>query len=249
MITRGTFVSLAVGIVLLGPTAAYSQAPQPEPPKNLQVLPKDIPRPQLTATMQAFAAGLGVQCTFCHVREEGKPTDFAADGKPEKKAARVMMRMVNDVNARLSGDLGKPPDALVQVRCATCHHGQSKPRMIQDVLAEDLKTGGADAALAKYRDLRTRYYGSYVYDFSDGALIDVARGAMRDKPEDALKLLQANLEFFPRSGRIYVAIADVCERKADKASAIQALEKAVELDPANAQAKARLDTLKKGSAQ
>jgi hypothetical protein len=33
---------------------------------NLQVLPKDIPRPQLLQTMQAFNQALGVQCSHCH---------------------------------------------------------------------------------------------------------------------------------------------------------------------------------------
>ncbi len=40
-------------------------------------------------------------------------------------------------------------------------------------------------------------------------------------------------------------MAQLKNGKGDKAGAIAALEKAVELDPANAQAKAQLDTLKK----
>lgn len=42
----------------------------PEPPKNLQILPKDIPRNELIATMGAFTRGLGVQCSYCHIRPE-----------------------------------------------------------------------------------------------------------------------------------------------------------------------------------
>ena len=34
--------------------------------QNLQVLPKDIPQPELAQMMQGFAQGLGVQCTYCH---------------------------------------------------------------------------------------------------------------------------------------------------------------------------------------
>ena len=58
-------------------TAAQAQQPAggrggrgapPEPPKNLQILPKDIARPELIATMGGFARGLGVQCSYCHVR-------------------------------------------------------------------------------------------------------------------------------------------------------------------------------------
>src|SRR5579862_3494160 len=42
-------------------------SPPPEPPKNLQVLPKDIPRAQLVQRMQAMSQALGVQCGYCHV--------------------------------------------------------------------------------------------------------------------------------------------------------------------------------------
>ena len=72
-------------------------APAP-PPANLQVLPKDIPRPQLLQTMQAFNQALGVQCNYCQVQEgRGERNDMASDEKPTKKTARQMM-----VLARLS---------------------------------------------------------------------------------------------------------------------------------------------------
>src|SRR5688500_19371611 len=35
--------------------------------KNLQVLPPDITRDQLMATMRSFTRGLGVRCNHCHV--------------------------------------------------------------------------------------------------------------------------------------------------------------------------------------
>ena len=41
----------------------------PAAPTNLQVLPKDISREELIATMRGYTAGLGVQCNYCHVQE------------------------------------------------------------------------------------------------------------------------------------------------------------------------------------
>ena len=68
----------------------------PPPPQNLQVLRKDIPRPELTQTMQRWAQALGVMCTHCHVTEPAR--DFASDAKAPKKVARVMLQMVNHNN-------------------------------------------------------------------------------------------------------------------------------------------------------
>ena len=66
-----------------------------------------------------------------------------------------------------------------------------------------------------------------------------------NKPDDAIAVLQANVEFYPQSSRTYLAMAQAYQRKSDTAGAIKSLEKAVELDPQNAQAKRMLDTLKK----
>src|SRR5262245_45373280 len=97
------------------PGPGRGAAPAPEPPKNLQVLPKDMPRPQVIAVMQAFTAGLGVGCVHCHVEVPGALPDFASDDKPEKKTARTMMRMTTDVNAKLVAELGKPAAELTRV--------------------------------------------------------------------------------------------------------------------------------------
>src|SRR5947208_6123330 len=75
----------------------------PPPPKNLQVLPKDTPAPQVVALMRTFNTALGVQCGYCHVFvAPGDPTnDLASDAKTPKLVARVMMQMVSDINAKL----------------------------------------------------------------------------------------------------------------------------------------------------
>ena len=56
--------------------------------------------------------------------------------------------------------------------------------------------------------------------------------------------LQTNLEYYPKSARTYQAMAQARNAKGDKPGAIKDLEKAVELDPANAQARNQLQQLK-----
>lgn len=97
--------------------------------------------------MKGFTQALGVRCTACHVGEEGKPLttyDFASDEKRMKQNARVMLRMVHDINqkslvaVKLEGD-AKP----VAVTCHTCHRGQKQPETKAPAVA------GAEAGKAK----------------------------------------------------------------------------------------------------
>ena len=112
-----------------------NRGPQP-PPTNLQVLPKDWTRQQVVQVMQAFTMGLGVQCNYCHAEQAGAqpgangqiPLDAASDAKPAKKTARVMMKMVGEINTKLGSELGKPAADVVQVQCITCHRGSAIPK-------------------------------------------------------------------------------------------------------------------------
>ena len=197
--------------------------------------------------MQAFTQSLGVQCNYCHVFEgRGGRNDMASDEKPTKKAARGMMTLAREINAKLPEAIGKAADATTRVGCATCHRGVPIPKQLADIVTEAGNAGGATAGLAKFKDLRTQFYGGQSYDFSEGSLIAIAQRAnTANKADDALTYLNANLEYYPKSARTYVTMAQIKNARGDKPGAITALEKAVELDPGNAQAKAQLETLKK----
>jgi hypothetical protein len=111
------------------PAGAAGRGQAPPPPQNLQVLPKDIAREELIATMRGYTAGLGVQCNYCHVQEgRGGRNDFATDEKAPKKTARVMITMMNHVNETLATGLGKPAADITKVQCATCHRGEAIPK-------------------------------------------------------------------------------------------------------------------------
>ena len=228
------------------PAAGGAQAPPP-PMTNLQIIPKDTPRPQVVQQMQAISAALGVQCSYCHVMEgRGGRNDMAADDKPAKKAARGMMLLAREINTKLPDAIGKSPDATTRVGCATCHRGVPIPKQITDVVTDASAGGGAAAGLAKYRELREKFYGGQSYDFSENGLIATAQRAIAaGKPEDALTYLQANVEYYPKSSRSYLLMSQAHMAKQDRAGAIKDLEKAIDIDPNNAQAKTQLETLKK----
>jgi photosynthetic reaction center cytochrome c subunit/tetratricopeptide repeat protein len=232
------------------PSGGATQPPAggqaPPPMTNLQIIPKDTPRPVVLQQMQAIAQSLGVQCNYCHVFEgRGGRNDFASDEKSTKKTARAMMIMARDINQKMPLVVGKSAEVTTRVGCATCHRGVPIPKQITEVVTEAAANGGADAGLAKFKELREKFYGGQSYDFSETGLIAIAQRAQQaNKTDDAIAYLKANLEYYPKSSRTYQVMAQIKNAKGDKEAAIKDLEKAVELDPNNAQAKAQLAQLK-----
>ncbi len=94
-------------------------------PQNLQVLPKDMTFQQVQQTMRTFTAGLGVECSHCHV---GSQQERAKDDNPKKAIARKMIAMTLAINKDLLKDVGEPAAAgTAKVTCFTCHRGAIKP--------------------------------------------------------------------------------------------------------------------------
>jgi tetratricopeptide (TPR) repeat protein len=134
---------------------------------------------------------------------EGQPLatyKFAADDKPAKRTARVMIEMVRAINSTHLAGLDRRGEPPVRVECATCHRGTTEPRMLQDVLRAEYKVGGVDAVKVKYRALRERYYGRSTYDFGEVPLADIA-GEIWDSgaPDDGVQLHAFNVEMNPAS--------------------------------------------------
>ena len=246
VLVLGIFVAAAASAAAQAP-AGGAQTPPPPPMTNLQIIPKDTPRPQVLQQMQAIAASLGVQCNYSHVMEgRGGRNDMAADEKPTKKAARGMMLLAREINSKLPESIGKAPEATTRVGCATCHRGVPIPKQITDVVTDAASAGGAAAGVAKYRELREKFYGGQSYDFSENGLLATAQRAIAaNKPDDALAYLKANVDYYPKSARSYLAMSQAHLAKQDKAGAIKDLEKALDLDPNNTQAKTQLETIKK----
>ena len=92
-----------------GQPAASAEKTAAEVYKNVMVL-RETPRGQFLSTMTLISGSLGVPCTYCHTQP------FESDSKPAKVAARKMIQMTMDINAKNFG--GKSV-----VTCNTCHQG------------------------------------------------------------------------------------------------------------------------------
>ena len=119
-----------------GGAREHQHRPAP-PPTNLKVLPKDTTGEQVHEIMHGWEAQLGTECTTCHAVDpnrkmpNGRPAlNFADDSKPEKNTARLMYRMMEDINKNYvsmvpKDDKAEKSDAMVT--CGTCHRGHVHP--------------------------------------------------------------------------------------------------------------------------
>ena len=220
-------------------------------PENLKVLPEDISPQSLRETMKLFAMSLGVRCQACHLGEPGKPLssfDFSSDDKPLKRKARVMLKMVQNINQVQLPKL----DAIdkserVEVSCMSCHRGQQKPLLIQDVLADTFFQNGISGVIDKYSELREKYHGSHTYDFSTNMLPMFSQAVLSaaQYQDDAVRLLEVNAEYFPDSWFAYFSLGSAYHQAGKLNSAALAYGKALKLNPEARFVEKRLNSLKK----
>lgn len=201
-------------------TPVRAQAPPSEP-----VPPMDV-----------IAKSLGVTCNYCHERES-----FVSDANPKKGIARQMIEMTREINARIRTATGKAAADATRIECVTCHKGVPIPRKLPDIMVRTIVEKGADAAVAQYKDLRARYYAKDVYDFTESELMNFTlRLAESARPENALPFVTMALEYNPGSATAYIVMSRAHMSLRDRPAAIEALRKALEIDPKNGVAKGYL---------
>ena len=170
--------------------------------QNLQVLPADISRGELTDIMLANLADLGLPrranegCLFCHVGSMDSPSrewDWASDANPMKVKARAMMAMVQEINGTWLASIERTTAG--DVSCYTCHAARTNPRPLDELLLDEYRTGGVPALRSAYSALRARYFAADAYDFRTTTLASVARTVADDGAiEDAAAIHQINID-------------------------------------------------------
>jgi tetratricopeptide (TPR) repeat protein len=246
-----------LGIVLVTiffslPSQAQASWSWPEKPSNLQVLPKEWPGSKLSPVMKGFTRALGVRCTYCHKGEEGKPLstyDFASDENPNKNRAREMVRMLGSINDHLK-KIQPSGDKRVNMWCDTCHRGRPRPMTLNEELGEKYRMKGLQPALDWYADLKKKYYGRGAYDFGETGLNDFGYQVLENKDAaGAIQVFRLNAEQFPRSGNVWNSLAEADMKAGDLKTAKKNYEKALKLDPGDANSKEMLKKIQESKGQ
>ena len=108
---------------IMGEIAGRENQPAEQVFKNVQVL-KGITAAELVRKMdKEYATPLSWNCTNCHrLANQG---NWASDTATDKKRARFMQQMTNDINLVTLPKLY--PKDTPKVTCATCHRGYNEP--------------------------------------------------------------------------------------------------------------------------
>lgn len=121
--------------------AGHENEPADRVFKNVQVL-KGITAEQLVHKMdKEYGEALSWNCTNCH--RFAPQGNFASDTSTDKRRARFMQQMTNDLNQNQFPKLY--PKDTPQVTCATCHRGYNEPPP-GDYLAPERGKPGAPPA-------------------------------------------------------------------------------------------------------
>lgn len=229
-------ISVKIVFLIIFPWVLFAQIPDHF--TNLTVLPKTISKEDLINVMRSFTEGLGVRCNFCHVGKEGQPLstyDFASDDKDNKNEARIMLKMVNNINENYLSELKEFGGGnIIQVKCITCHHGLKQPKTLAQELNGVIKRKGVEDAISTYHDLYKQYYGGFSYNFKDNSLAELTHMLIMEKNYNAaIKISNLNIEQYPNSGLAYFSLGEAYEASGDKAKAIENVKKSLELSPGN----------------
>ena len=132
-----------------GGAAGHEHQNRPAP-TNLKVLPKTMTGDEVRDLMHKWEGELGTECSTCHAADpknigpNGRPRlNFADDSKPEKNTARLMFRMVEDINKNY---VSMVENSGVPVTCGTCHHGHLDPPIYSPPKGEHHDEHAAPAA-------------------------------------------------------------------------------------------------------
>ena len=112
---------------------------------------------------------------------------------------------------------------------------------LSQVLSKTLSEKGIDAAVAQYRELKSRGFDNLYAAEGDLNTFGYRLLGQR-RTKEAIEILKLNVEAYPQSANVYDSLAEAYLANGDTALAIEHYEKSVALDPKNTNA---IEILKK----
>ena len=103
---------------------------------------------------------------------------------------------------------------------------------IAETLSATIASGGLDAAVQQYHDLKAT--APATYNFDEGQLNGLGYRLIRaDNFKAAIRILQLNVEAYPKSSNVYDSLGEAYMNDGNKAQAIANYQKSLQLNPRN----------------
>ena len=116
-------------------------------------------------------------------------------------------------------------------------------KSIAETLSATIASSGVDVAAKQYHDLKAA--ASSTYNFDEDELNALGYQLIRTKKfEEAIRILQLNVEAYPKSGNVYDSLGEAYMDDGDILQAIASYQKSLQLNPKNSNAVHMLQTLK-----
>jgi CubicO group peptidase (beta-lactamase class C family) len=206
--------------------------------KSNRVLSEKMTREMLTPVKDE--AGLGF------FMEKDNPGQFGHNGADEGFQAILTMNSESGKGAAIMADSDRGlAAASFLLRAIAKDYGwakQSEPGPY-DTLYLIANVKGTDAALKRYDVLKKSWPGSD--QNREGTLNGVGYTLMMSgKVQDSIAVFRRNVQEFPKSSNVYDSLGEAYMKAGQKSAAIENYQKAVDLDPKNANAAETLKKLK-----
>jgi hypothetical protein len=103
---------------------------------------------------------------------------------------------------------------------------------IAETLSATIASGGIDAAVKQYYDLKAA--GSATYNFDETELNNLGYELIRAKKfKEAIRILQLNVQAYPQSSNVYDSLGEACMDDGNKPLAIANYEKSLQFNSKN----------------
>jgi len=105
-------------------------------------------------------------------------------------------------------------------------------KSIAETLSASVASGGIDAAVKQYHDLKAA--APATYNFEEDELNNLGYEFIRAKKfKEAVRILQLNVEAYPQSSNVYDSLGEAYMDDGNKPLAIANYQKSIELNPKN----------------
>jgi CubicO group peptidase (beta-lactamase class C family) len=208
------------------------------------LLPAPLKKLMFTPALENYAYGWGVR--QAPVGEGEQPRTLVAHAGGIDGFTTLITRVIEERTLIVTlNNTGDAPHQAIAMGILDILHGRTPPpprRPLGEELLAVIESQGAEAAVARYRELKAAHKDAY--DFSEPALNSLGYALLgRANVEAAIAIFRLNVDEYPDSGNVHDSLGEAQMAAGMKIDAIRSYARSLELDPSNRNAVEQLGKL------